>query len=104
MGQIDTLKMLLGNTSLTDPQLQFYLDNASDIICSIRNSDKVETQYLRTQIKMAVEMVNKIGAEGQTSHSENGISRTYEASDLSPSLIAEITPIAKTPFSTIRTV
>lgn len=102
--QLETLKTVLGTTELTDPQLNFYLDNASAIICELRNSNVVETKYLTTQVKMAVEMISKIGAEGQIVHSENGIARTYEASDLSPSLLAEITPIAKTPFSTVRDV
>ena len=34
------------------------------------------------------------GAEGEKSHSENGISRTYENAELPDSLLREITPIA----------
>lgn len=104
MAQIDTLKLLLGNPSVTDPELQFYLDIAGDIICDIRNTDIVESKYSNVQIQMAIELFNKRGAEGQTGHSENGISRTYDASDISNTLIAKVTPFAKTPFSTERTV
>lgn len=102
--QLQRLKNLLGNPSNEDDLLQFYLDNASDIICDIRNSNIVENKYLTTQIKMAIEMYNKRGVEGQSSHSENGISRTYEQADISYSLIREITPVAKTPFSKIRVI
>lgn len=102
--QLQKLKSLLGNPSSEDDLLQFYLDNASDIICDIRNSNIVENKYLTTQIKMAIEMYNKRGVEGQSSHSENGISRTYERADISHSLIREITPVAKTPFSKIRVI
>lgn len=104
MSQLEKLKSLLGNPPESDAVLQFYLDNASDIICDIRDTDVVETQYLNLQIKMAIEMFSKRGAEGQTSHSENGIARSYEKADISDSLIRQITPYVKTPFSTRRTV
>lgn len=104
MSQLLKLKSLVGNPSNEDDILQFYLDNASDIICDIRNSDKVEKKYLSTQIKIAIELYNKRGAEGQISHSENGIGRAYEKSDISPSLLMNITPVAKTPFSQVRVV
>lgn len=104
MSQLQSLRELLGNPPESDAILQFYLDRAKDIICDIRNSNLVETKYMTTQLQMAIEMYNKAGAEGQISHSENGMSRTYEASDISPSLIGKITPVAKTPFSTIRMV
>ena len=43
----------------------------------------VPARYERLQIQLAVELYSKRGAEGQTSHSENGISRTwYESSPL----------------------
>jgi hypothetical protein len=84
--------------------LEFYLDNAKDIICELRNSDEVETQYLNLQVKIALEMVAKRGAEGQVGHSENGISRSYESADVSPSLLSQLTPFIKTPFSVTRTV
>lgn len=104
MTQLEKLKLLLSNPNVDDVILEFYLDNASDIICDIRNSNEIETKYLGVQIKMAIEMFNKQGAEGQTSHSENGISRTYENADISDSLLKQITPIAKTPFSSVRVV
>lgn len=104
MEQLLKLKNQLGNPSDDDSILQFCLDNASDIICDIRNSNKVESKYLNTQISMAIEVYNKRGAEGQTSHSENGIGRSYEKGDISPSIIARITPVVKTPFSKVRVV
>lgn len=102
MSQLTILKNLLENPSESDDILQFYLDSAKDIICDLRNSNVVEDKYLTLQIKMAIDLFNKRGAEGQTSHSENGIGRTYESADVSPSLIKQITPVAKTPFSNER--
>lgn len=104
MAQLDTLRELLGSDQPSDTVLQFYLDNASEIICELRHSDVVETKYLNTQIKIALELVAKQGAEGQISHTENGISRTYESADVSPSLLSQVTPYIRTPFSTERTV
>ena len=43
----------------------------------------VPARYERIQIQLAAELYSKRGAEGQTGHSENGISRTWpEASTL----------------------
>jgi hypothetical protein len=104
MVQLSILKELLGNPPVSDAVLQFYLDNARDIICEIRHSDAVETKYLNTQIKIAIEMYNKAGAEGQTGHSENGLSRTYESGDISQSLLSQIIPVASTPSKPLRTI
>lgn len=38
---------------------------------------KVPRRYEQIQIELAVEIYSKRGAEGQTSHSENGISRSW---------------------------
>jgi len=102
MNQLQLLKEILGNPTVSDLVLQFYLDRASDVICDIRNSDYVEPKYVRVQLQIAVELFNKNGAEGQTSHGENGINRAYESGDISPSLLKQITPFAKTPFSNVR--
>ena len=37
----------------------------------------VPSRYERIQIQLAAELYSKRGAEGQTSHSENGISRNW---------------------------
>lgn len=37
----------------------------------------VPSRYERIQIQLAAELYSKRGAEGQTGHSENGISRTW---------------------------
>lgn len=53
----------------------------------------VPTQYEYTQIRIAVELFTKLGAEGQVMHKENGIERTFESADVSPSLLRQITPL-----------
>ena len=105
MTQLEKLKSLIPQNELkSDAIMQFYLDCGSDIICELRDSDIVEIEYLNVQIQIAIELFNKRGAEGELSHSENGISRMYEKSDISPSLLSKIHPMARTPFSTKRVI
>ena len=50
--------------------------------------------YAHIQVEIAVYLLNKRGAEGQTAHSENGISRSYEDGDVPPTLLRDIVPFA----------
>lgn len=99
---LETFKELLGDPYDSDIILKFCLDNASDIICDIRNSDKVEKKYLNSQLAIAIEIYNKRGVEGQTSHTENGLSRVYETGDISKTVISRITPVVKSLSGTVR--
>ena len=53
----------------------------------------VPTQYEHIQLQVALELFSKMGAEGQTAHSENGINRTYASADITPALLWRIVPI-----------
>lgn len=53
---------------------------------------EVPVQYEALQCEIAAYLLNKRGAEGQTSHSENGISRTYENADVPASMLSTIVP------------
>ena len=52
----------------------------------------VEDRYLDLQFRIALDLYNKQGAEGQETHSENGISRTFESSWISSQLLLEVVP------------
>lgn len=52
----------------------------------------VEDCYTDLQYRIALDLYNKQGAEGQFVHSENGISRTYESSWISDQLLSEVIP------------
>ena len=56
-------------------------------------SPEVPSRYDFLQCEIAAYMLNKRGAEGQTSHSENGISRNYESADVPESLLGAVTPM-----------
>ncbi len=75
------------------------LDSAKAIILSRRypfgdHPDEIEKRYEDLQVRIAVELYNKRGVEGQTSHSENGVSRSYASASVSEDLLREITPKA----------
>lgn len=52
----------------------------------------IESRYLDLQYRIAMDLYNKAGAEGETSHTENGISRMYESSWISKQLLDEVVP------------
>ena len=53
---------------------------------------EVPSKYDVLQCEIAAYLYNKRGAEGQTSHDENGIKRTYESADVPESMLKQITP------------
>lgn len=53
----------------------------------------VESRWHGWIISAAVELYAKMGAESEVSHSENGISRSYQSADLSTDLCGRVTPV-----------
>lgn len=53
---------------------------------------EVPAQYDYLQLEIAAYMLNKRGAEGQTAHTENGITRQYENADVPASMLRAVTP------------
>ena len=51
---------------------------------------EVPKRYGILQGEIAAYLLNKRGAEGEISHSENGISRSYENADIPESLMGQI--------------
>ena len=96
MTQLERLKLrITGNQ--TDAELEDILESAKAVILSRRfpfgeHPEEIENRYKDLQIRIAVEMYNKRGAEGETAHSENGISRSYASASVSEDLLREITP------------
>lgn len=84
-------------TTDNDALLTEHLTSAIDVINDLRQFTPtealvVEAVYRTIAVLMAEASYNKIGAEGQLSHSENGVSRSYDT-DMYPSgLIRRILP------------
>lgn len=90
------LRAMVGGTD-TDDVLSTYLKLAGKKIIAKAypynpNVTNVPVQYDTLQCEIAAYLLNKRGAEGQTSHSENGISRAYENADVPLSMLKAITP------------
>lgn len=54
--------------------------------------DELEKRYEDLQYRVAIDLYNRTGAEGQLTHSENGISRSWGAEWISEELLSEVTP------------
>lgn len=89
------LSVLTGETN--DDILLTFLDIAKDKIltrCYPYRTDMVDipTRYRSTQLEIAVYLLNKRGAEGETAHNENGINRSYESASVPESMLKGIVP------------
>ena len=62
--------------------------------------DVPEKFHART-CEIACYLINKRGAEGETQHSENGVTRTYEAASIPASMFSGMTPFAGVPAASI---
>jgi hypothetical protein len=96
MTQLERLKLRIPENK-NDLELEDVLESAKAVILSRRypfgtQPTELEPKYMDLQIRIAVEMYNKRGVEGQTSHSENGVSRSYSSASVSEELLREITP------------
>ena len=94
-GQIlNTLKAMTGEEDMDI--LLAYLFAGSAILnrCYPFQTDKKEVpeKYVGRQVEIAAYLLNKRGAEGQTSHSENGISRGYESGSIPESMLSDVLP------------
>lgn len=57
-----------------------------------REKKAVPDKYAMLQCEIAAYLLNKRGAEGELTHSENGISRTYEAASVPDSMLKAVIP------------
>ena len=53
---------------------------------------EVPRRYGYLQCEIACYLLNRRGSEGQISHSENGIGRSYESADVPESMLNEVIP------------
>ena len=90
------LRAMVGGSD-TDEVLSTYLVVAGKkIIARAYPYDDTVTEvpdkYDTLQCEIAAYLLNKRGAEGQTQHSENGITRSYENADVPASMLKAVTP------------
>lgn len=101
---LSTLKSVLiarGFDNYDDSYLQYEIERAIGEINRCRrftpdNKRLYDEKYEYLIIPMIVSAIAKIGAEGQISHSENGVLRNYgSSSDYPKELISQIVPLIK---------
>ena len=94
--QIEKFKIKLGiSDNSQDDLLNLYLDDAKETILGLTNLSSIPDKLLSTQVELALIYYNKQGIEGQTSHSEGGISRNFE--DMPKSMLKKIKASRKLP-------
>lgn len=96
--KISRLAVLISPDTASSELLSVLVEQAEGIVLNRRypfgvpEGATVPSAYEHIQLQIALELFSKMGAEGQVAHGENGISRSYEAADVSPSLLRRITP------------
>ena len=97
--KIAKLEVLISPDTASPDLLLYLIEQSEGIVLNRRypfgvpEGMTVPAQYEQIQLRVAAELFSKMGAEGQVSHSENGISRTWEVGDVSPSLLRKIVPV-----------
>ena len=95
---MDNLERLKLRTDCADEAiLSDCLESAKGAILARRfpygkGTEELESRYLDLQFRIALDLFNKIGAEGEIGHTENGVSRSYESSWISAQLLHEVIP------------
>lgn len=97
--KLERFEVLISPDTASSDLLFLLLEQAGGIVLNKRypfgppDGAAVPEVYEHIQLQIAVELFAKMGAEGQTGHGENGVSRSYEAADVSPSLLKRIVPV-----------
>ena len=94
--------MLDGDTTTSDEILSVYLELAAYKILNRMYPYRddytgldVPDRYVAIQLKCACLAINKIGAEGEIQHIENGIHRNYGSSDVPDAMLKDVYPFAQ---------
>jgi len=98
---LDKLKILYKDDDTSDEEYELYLEMAgSEIISyldplSTQNKDMLLIQYEMQQLKLAIALLSRRGAESQQSHNENSISRSYIVDLLSKDILKGVSPYGR---------
>lgn len=97
--KIAKLQALISPDTASTDLLSYLLEQAEGIVLNRRypfgapEGATLSALHEQIQMRVAMELFSKLGAEGQVAHGENSVSRTYEAGDVSPSLLRQIVPV-----------
>lgn len=93
-------KMTRLQLDFSDDDIYDEIENAFEAINSRRHfkptpSILIEDKYKNLAYELCIVSMVKEGAEGEKSHSENGINRTYYGSDYPEDMLKRIVPLAR---------
>lgn len=111
LANVNRLKQLIptGEQVPSDSVLSFYLESAAEIVlnqafpfgnATATAKERCLKRYSNVMIRIAFALLAKSGAEGETQHSENGVSRRYDSADVPAALLKQITPFCKAYYTT----
>ena len=94
--KIQMVQQLISDVSVSEEQVSIYLALAADKILQRvwpfgGAPEEIPSVYDLIQVQLAVRLVARRGGEGEISHSENGISRTYGSVD-DEDILRQLTP------------
>lgn len=94
--RVENDEFSISNDEIEDETLFALLEYYNDRHFSPKDDMLYEPIYEGIIIKLAISAIAKRGAEGEKSHSEGGVNRSYDnASDYPLSLTRKIIPLAK---------
>ena len=84
--KVSVMQIKLGSDDYDDDVLRVYLLDAQQLILNKRfpmgeQPTEIERRYEQLQIELAIALFNERGVEGQKSHNENGVSRTWRTKE-----------------------
>ena len=97
MTQIARLKIWLPDESNEDLLNELLLRSEDAIKRKRRTPPELpmEKQYETLQLEIAQFLYNKMSAEGEKAHNENGVNRTYENAHIPNSMLDTVIPLGR---------
>ena len=98
---LEIMKLRADDDSASDSLLLSYLKEAQQIIFHkvypfVEELGDIPEKYHYKQLEIAVYLFSKLGAEGETMHTEAQITRMYEKGSVPDSMLKGITPMCGT--------
>lgn len=91
---LDKIRLLLGN-SASDAVIETLILQAQSFLLLFCNLSEYNNKYDSLIIRMVIEDYNRMGSEGLTSKSYNGISESYSSEPYSPLVMTQLRSFTK---------
>lgn len=83
--KVNYMKVMMNLPNENDDTLMVYLNLAKEKLLNhiypYEKPTELEREYEMKQIELAIILYNKRGAEGEESHTENGVARKYQSEE-----------------------